>query len=495
MYLGEQQGGITPTGSTMPAAELNEASNVALGYAELRTVLDARRLPGKFELHLDARVRITPDEVQNDPVNGDPSLTVGAGKVIARGYFGGREYEVKQAYVRRRGEKIDFALGRLIVPEADALRLDGARLWWRVAPHWDVSGFAGAYPNPFSRSVTTDYSSFSFAGGADSSYTYDKIWGAFSVVGAYLGGLNDGGPLNLTALPNLGNYQTETARSYITWNQFMRLASWFDFYHDLVVDVSGSAGAQLTRADLLATIRAGKYFTLHLGYDHLSSLAIEMYLFALLNNRQQFVANTIENNLIVERTARDQGRLQADVTIKKVSIFAEGMVRYRALQNPGEDPQFTGAGNTTLVPQLAWDFTVGLRDRGTFKAIRAGAWLSYLADFRANSIIFDLDFGRSFFDERLSIDAAFLYSRTKDQGAGSLPTCNLNPSPFLAAALLAPSCYGDRDGAEYEVGLTVSGSPWKRWLGLLDYRLVVDETTGKPDILTHMLLLRVEARY
>ena len=61
-----------------------------------------------------------------------------------------------------------------------------------------------------------------------------------------------------------------------------------------------------------------------------------------------------------------------------------------------------------------------MRDRGTLAGIRAGTWISYLADYRANSIIFDLDLGRSFWDERLSIDAAFLYARTKDAGAGGM---------------------------------------------------------------------------
>jgi hypothetical protein len=256
--------------------------------------------------------------------------------------------------------------------------------------------------------------------------------------------------------------------------------------------MSGAAGAQVTRADLLASLRAGKYVALHLGYDHLSSLAIEMYLFALLANRQQFVANTIENNLIVTRTAREQGRLQADVTFGKVSIYTEGRIRYRALQNPGEDPQFTGANNSTIAPQLAWDLTVGLRDRGTLAGIRAGLWLSYIADYRANSIVFDFDIGRSFWSEKLSVDATFLYARTKDAGAG-VAACN--PNVTVAAMLLLPTCFGDRDGSEYEVGFTISGSPWKRWLGLLDYRLVVDDTRAKPDILTHLLLMRIETRY
>src|SRR5205823_13180511 len=134
MYLAEQEGGI-------PGRAAQVSSPFELGYGDLRFVIDGRRLPGKFELHLDGRVRIS-GEFSTD------AATQGADQVVARGYLGGREYEVRPTYVRRRGEKVDFALGRLLVPEADALKLDGVRLWWRMAKHWDASLYAGAYPNP-----------------------------------------------------------------------------------------------------------------------------------------------------------------------------------------------------------------------------------------------------------------------------------------------------------------------------------------------------------
>ena len=493
MYETEQQAAAAGYGR-----EAQVASPFELGYGELRAVIDGRRLPGNFDLHIDGRARISGEFTT-------AAADQGANQIISRGYLGGREYEVRQAWVRRRGESVDFGLGRMIVAEADALKLDGLRLWWRMAKHWDASMYAGAYPDPYSRSLTTDYGGgFTFAGGVDATYTYDKIWGAFSVNSAYLGGLDDGGPL-----PGPGTKKTETPRTWITWTDYIRLASWLDFFSDVTFDATGAGGAQLTRLDALATIRGGKHLTLHLGYDHLSAFAIEMYLTKLLQDRMFIVANTIENNLIVERTSRDEVRGDFDLSFGKVSIFGDGRFRKRALSTLSEDPQFQGTNGQLVLPGTAYDFTAGLRDRGSLAGIRMGLWFTYLGDYRSKSAIFGIDLGRSFLDERLSFDLSFLYASTNDALANQ-PTTQPCVGSFASVASVNQGCYGTRAGAEYETGLTVTAIPSNHWFLFLDYRLVADASGGyiiapgnaamamplpQPTILTHVLLMRIEARY
>ena len=498
------------------AREAQQSSPFELGYADLRAVIDGRRLPGSFDLHLDGRVRIT-GEFSTD------AATQGANQITSRGYDGGREYQVINAWVRRRGENVDFGLGRMVVNEADALRIDGARLWWRVAKHWDLSLYAGAYPDPYSRSLTDDYSGgFAFAGGADTTYTYDKIWGSVSVNSSYLGGKNDGGAVYTgTGIPT-----KETPRTWVTWTDYVRLFSWFDLFTDLVVDVTGAGGAQLTRLDALATIRAGKHLTFHAGYDHLSAIAIEMWLTRFLTDRVNLAAGTVENNLIVERTARDEVRGDATVDFGKVSIFADGRFRKRASLTLSDDPQFAGANGQLVFPGLAYDATFGFRDRGSLAGLRMGLWGSYISDYRSRNLILGLELGRSFLDDRLSVDLSFLYADTRDTLANNPATqpcntaapvvvTNTASGPVYAgggAALVNQSCYGLRSGAEYETGITITGAPSAHWFMFLDYRLVADKSGGsvvsattpnmpvtpalvEPTILTHVLLLRLEARY
>jgi hypothetical protein len=476
----------------------NDAAPHGLAYGDLRADLLAR-LPKGFELKLDGRIRLT-DELSRD-------LRVrGGGGFTARGYLGGREYDLRQAYIMRRGKRVSFAVGRMYVFEADALKLDGGRLWIHAQKHWDVSLHAGGYPNPYSRSVTTDYMGAagfygpSIVGGAATAYTYDKIWGSFGVTAAYLGGNNDGSPID-PAAPAAAVAGTEGVRAYVTWTNMVRFIHWLDLYHDLVLDVAGAAGVQLTRLNAFATARAGQHFTIRAGYHHLAPIAVEMFLLNLLADRQLVLgAPSIQNNLTVMRTARDQANLYADAHWGLVNIFAEGRLRIRSTTNPGDYPVFFYDAQTPVAPPLALDLTAGIRDRGTLRGLRLGLWYTYLSDYRSDNHILGAELGRSFLDERLTFDLTFLYGRTRDARDPAVMAMGIPCGPGLAPAAPAAQsillqCYGARDGHSYETALTLTGNPWKHWFGLLDYRLVVNQNEGRPELFTHILLLRVEARY
>lgn len=505
MFLTEQQSGLM--------LNKQEIDGYSLAYADLRLQLDGRRLPGKFELHIDGRVRVTGelDQAQLDTAN--------AAGYTSRGYLGGREYELRSAYVLRRGESADFAVGRFFVLEADVMKLDGIRFWYRFKkPHWDFSMFAGGYPNPYSRSLTTDYQGLNgyygtpIGAGADTSYVYDKYWGSLGVAVIYLGGRNDGGPLDpMNVAPN---YANSPPRSFLNWVGYERFVSWLDVYHNLVLDFSGPGGFQLTRLNVMATVRAGKHFTIRAGFDHMGAVAIDMFLNGILTDRGFLAMNgvgngmllpSITNNLVVERTAQEQARVEFDAHWGLFNVFADGRLRLRSLMNLGYDQQWISMGNLVTTPgaNVAGDATIGVRDLGTLKKLRLGLWYTFLDDYRSLSYIVGFNLGRDFFEGRFGFDIQFLYAKTRDNGANGAfamtpMTCQ---SPVTTIAAIDQTCYGTKDGNEYEAGITFNGNPWKHWFMFADYRLVANDAAdalnpkGAPIILTHQLLLRIEARY
>jgi hypothetical protein len=402
----------------------------------------------------------------------------------------------------------------MVVPEADAMRIDGARLWVHLQKHWDLSVYAGGYPDPYSRSVTTDYETgnpygkgtgIAFGGGASVRYSYDRIYGWLSANGAYLGGDDDGGPVTFTqsaqglTVVAPTDYKREDDRAWVTWSNFWRPIKYIDFFHDLVVDVAGAAGAQLTRLDFLASIHAKKYFTLRLGYDHMSAIAIEMYLAHLLAKPTDFIPGTIANNLTISRTARDEGHATAELLFDRTSLSIEGRIRRRVLDTPSNDPQFLSYNTTTMkigtqvAPSLGGDATFTVRNHGSVWGLRPTAWFTYLYDFQARDVFVGGTLGKDFLRDRLSFDLAFTYARVQDANTTGY-LCGIGTVPTTVQQALS-SCYGTRNGHNIEPGITITGIPSRHWFLFADYRADLALSYGNAAITTHVVLLRAEVRY
>ncbi|MSP62972.1 MAG: hypothetical protein EXR72_22080 [Myxococcales bacterium] len=454
----------------------SDASNATLFYGDLRGVLEGRRLAGGVEFKGDFRLRLTGNF-------DEAAALIGQAQTTSRGYAGGREYDLRELWIGRRGQSVDLHAGRLILREADALTLDGVRLGWRFHPAWRATLFGGLHPSPFSRSLGDDYPSLALGFGADLAYSHPRIWGSAAVAGIWLDGPDDGGPIDgkkPAAMPG----RTEPARAFLVWSNYLRAADWLSLYHDLVLDVAGAAGVQLTRADAGVHLQAGR-LRIAAGYGHLSSLALELYLARLLNDRKNFLPGTVENNLIVQRTARDEGRLRLDVRLAKSTLYAEGRVRRRALIDPGDDPNFKD-----VAPGLAWDLTLGARSDGDLAGLRLGAAFTEITDYRAETQLVALDLGRDFWKERLSFDFAFVWAHNRDAAADPALKCDSTMSPFTLGA----GCFGRRNGEVYQGGATFGLRPDRHWFLLLDYRVVVDGADGQPAILTHVAFARIEVR-
>lgn len=525
-------------------------TSALLAYGEVRGLFEGKRLwRDRLDLRLDFRLRLTGsfnyerkfirEGDITDLYAMNPGVSLG---VSARGYLGGSEYDLREAYgLLRATDTLTLQVGRMFVREADAIKLDGVRLLQRFGQHWEGGVLLGGYPNPYSRSVLSDYQALCGAGvaaareqtiqeaaeldpngqapcvssgpllslgaGVTARYNYTTLWGSIGLVGLAFGGQGDGGPAVPLDKPDPAKLDTlqppedrlDAPRIFLSWNNSFRPIERLDLFTDLVFDAYGSAGPQLTRLVGLGTLRLLKddRLVLRLGYSHLSSLAINMFLNRQLYNRRSGVTLSLsgfsayENNLTVLRTARDEVRATADFKLgRRLGLYADGRFRYRALMG-GEAP---GAS------QLAGDGTVGVRDSGSLREIRAGLAYTALFTFRGQNHLVTLDVGRDFFGERLGVDLQYVFVYTKDAGIG-MPgdACN-GDRPF------DPVCYGWRQGMTHELGLTVTGNPVGKLFLLLDYRLIALQTDPQPRsdptapeqvplVLSNAALLRGEYRW
>ena len=151
-------------GQSDPNAVSNRSATTAnLGFVELRGLVEGKRLWGdRLDLRLDLRLRFTGSldfERKFNPKEDSETALTSLG-LTARGYVGGSEYELRQAYALLRiTDRDTLQAGRMFVTEADSAKIDGLRyLRGFASGRVEGSAYVGAYPNPFSRSVLTDYS-------------------------------------------------------------------------------------------------------------------------------------------------------------------------------------------------------------------------------------------------------------------------------------------------------------------------------------------------
>lgn len=568
MLSAEQELSLSdPSLRVTPLGQPVLASPWLIGYGDLRAVLTGTGLAhDRLDLRLDMRVRGT-GVFDYESKFALLSLTGPQTQVSSRGYLGGPEFDLREVYLTFRPRKTTaLSLGRQIISEADALKLDGARVRLSFNPHWDAGVFVGGYPNPYSRSLLSDYTppcgagvasgnsalvltggasvpvaaalcqtqgpQLALAAGFTLQYRLRRLWGSAGLVGSFFGGPGDGGavrpaggPMNLLGLLAPADTGRDAPRVFMALQQHAQLAGWLSLYGNLVVDLMGSAGAQVTRAIASADVRAlaDDRLTLRVSYAFLSSQAINMYLSQMLYNRApngtSLVGTTgvVENNLTVLRTARHEGRLGIDSLLAaRLVLFVEGRLRARALMGGDSNPAvYLSPSYLNQQRSLAGEGTLGLRDGGSLGEIRSRLSYTFLEDFRARSHVLQGGAGRDFMGGVLALELGYNLVLTRDAGVdstGCKDLVTLQPTPQLgglnaaqldpALSVFSPDCYGRRSGTTHEAVATLMLRPRPRWFVLADYRFTAMLTDSQPapgaavpTLLGHSAILRVEVSF
>ena len=141
--------------------------------------------------------------------------------------------------------------------------------------------------------------------------------------------------------------------------------------------------------------------TVRLGYSHMSSLAINMYLARLVYNRSAGTtlaaigASSVENNLTVLRTGRDEGRVTLDSRFfRRLGGFVEGRVRARSLINGESVPDVYSQRTTPRTPRtLRATSRSGCAMRAHCLASAPSLIYSLIFDYRAQNHVVSFDVG------------------------------------------------------------------------------------------------------
>jgi hypothetical protein len=459
-------------------------------FTDLRTQLDGRHIAGgSWDFRLDGRLRYVPN------VNGADGWISFSPQ---SGTFGGNEYDLRELYVTHGGERTDVTIGRQIVLDLAATKIDGARLDYASSETWTYLAFAGLYPVRGSRSVTTDYPTgigmngmatgrvLPVAGGAGAAYRTQKSYGALGLVGI--------APLG----QDRATGGQEQPRVFATSNGYWRPALELDLFHYAVVDFLGSGGAALTNLSLGANWKPVPRMRLEGQINTIDTETLNIQAQTQLQDPNQQLPGVVNNEIAVSRIAQQSGRLSLSVGLgdtERFEVSTSAQVRRRP-----DITLSTGMGSpaVTLKAAQAAEIMFQVVDRHSLADLRIG--LMGLRSFgvgsanlaRTSSTVVRLSASRSFADDKGEWEADLGYVSSKDDDIGQ--TCN--------TTMLA-TCWGTSSVSTASVSGFGMYRLSKDWLGvasleLADQSLHVSDamrTVDQPTIIMITGLLRLSYRF
>jgi hypothetical protein len=388
-----------------------DASGDKLLWGDLRGRIEADHISGSsFDVLADLRIRFTPDDREVSPIG-----TVTSPVTTARGWIGGNEYDLHEAFVRYGSDAASFSVGRLLLRNLDAMTVDGAQFAGRSSASFEYGVAAGLFPNPYSRSFATDYkfaaddqrgvADYPVAAGGWAGYRLAAFYGSVGA-GAIL-------PRNTSA-----TYK-ENDRTFVTASGYARVSPTVNFFHYGVVDISGDAGTQLTNLQLGADWMVSAPLRIELAYSHMSTYAIETY----FRNYLEIVTapGNITNNLDVARMAADEGRLGANYAFVQEGLDIFGQVRFRrrdTIDTAATDPTIAA-----LPAEAQLDLSAGVRKKNAVAGWELGANAAYITGDRTTSFYGFVHGAHSYLEDRMDVDLDAGYISYQDACDVTSPVC------------------------------------------------------------------------
>lgn len=421
---GGQSTALIAGGATVP-----NASPFNRLFTELRAQLDGRHIKGgRWDLRGDFRGRM----VNTGLINDLTGLDRGDENRIQSGQFGENEYEVKELYLVRGGRRTDMFVGRQVIGDLAALKIDGLRIDYAKTARWTYLGFLGAYPLRGSRSVLTDYPQGKDATNSNTGRVV-PVAGGFG--GAYRTSRGYGAIGGVAIVPTKKDTRTgafEKPRVFVTTNGYARRSAKLDLYHYVVVDLTGAAGFALTNLTLGAQYKPSMRLRTNVSVNRVDTEAFEQQIANQLENVGNTVDNGVINNAEVQRIAADSVRGTVSGAFGNTNRF-ELTTGLSARRRPEVTLKASADPNNPMTDKVlpeakAIELIVQAVDRRFFGGVRLdlsfirGVGLGNASYARSTSQIIRLGGAKELKDGKMEVQADLAMVSTADDNAGTV--CN-----------------------------------------------------------------------
>lgn len=329
-------------------------------WTDLRLQTDFRHIGGgRWDGRVDGRIRFV-NSLDNGPGSVEPNLP-------QSGFNGKNEYDLRELWLVRNGVRSDIFLGRQYIPDLGGLKIDGLRVDYASSNKLTLIGFGGLYPLRGSRSLDTDYIALKVPGSLDPAGKYvgtTGFGGAYRTINAY-------GSIGGVAMVPISN--KEQARFYITSSGYYRAGSKLDFYHFILADVVGSAGAQLTNLSAGVNGKPTDRLRLTASVNHVDTETLAIQAGAFLNpvDQQPGGATVVQNETFIRRLATDEVRGSVSAGLGHFQRFQlSTAIAYRS--RPGFTLPTGNQASVTIDDASSVEVWASLIDRHSIKDARIG---------------------------------------------------------------------------------------------------------------------------
>jgi hypothetical protein len=425
-FYGEGGGAFGNAG--MATAVGNNTTAPSVYWGDLRLQTDFRHIGGgRWDARVDFRARFV-DTPANDVVGpnagaydqGSTGVTTELNRVQS-GLLGENEYDLRELWLIRNGDRTDLIFGRQFIPDLGAVKIDGLRVDYASSQRFTYLGFAGLYPLRGSRSLSSDYAdSINPVTGEDDG----RFTGAAGFGGAYRTQQAYGSIGGVALVP----FEHEDPRVFATSTGYWRVNPVLDFYHFALVDVVSSYGAQLTNLSAGINYKPTPRLRLTASFNRTDTDTLNIQAAQFFTNPNAAglpAGGLVLNEIYVSRIATNEARASVSAALGADERF-----------------QLTAAATYRERPNFTLDFTIAPTDT-------TGASPSIHIDEAQSVEIYGSFTDRhSFKDLRLGIDG--------------LDSFGIGGTPYERAKVYSARVFASRDFAngkgEWEAELSYTGA-------------------------------------